>query len=123
MDRRVKIEKPDVTSSDLELSAPHAATTDPRSVESAAAIARRLWDQGVDTRVHRGCPDPWRLRIVLGNLGTRLEPAGVDTFLTTPTRLTLVKSWERSLAPQAQVPMARGGEVPAVHAKLLMVLP
>lgn len=45
--------KSELTQADLELSAHHAASTDPRSVASASEIAKRLWERGVDTRVRR----------------------------------------------------------------------
>ena len=123
MERYVKREKSDVSSADVELSACHAASTDPRSVESAAAIARRLWDQGVDTRVRRGGRVPGEIWIVLGGPDSRLDRANVETAVTTPTPVsTVVRLWEPALTRHL-VPEVRGGEVRAVQAQLSVALP
>lgn len=38
---------------EFEISIVHATTRDPRSIESAKMIAKKLWARGVDTRVER----------------------------------------------------------------------
>lgn len=50
-----------ITEKDIELSARHAETKDPRSIRSAQIIAEGLWERGIDARVTRRFPRPWRL--------------------------------------------------------------
>lgn len=58
-----------------DISARHAETTDPRSIASAAAIAKRLWHQCIDTRVGHKFPNT-SIHYVRGKWGAYCDTCG-----------------------------------------------
>lgn len=117
MEGDVKHSKSELTPGDIELSARHAATTNPRSTVSAAAIAQRVWERGRDTRVRRRRRDPRYVSIVVGGLSAT-GLALVEVALATP-----IMPWgEARPVAQSSLPVAEGGQVRAGQSQVAVAL-